>query len=104
VQDRGDQSLDVAVIEAGDGVAQVDRDAAGEAGRQLEDTPFPAGAGQLAGMQGGGRGVPVDGGHRGPAAGAVLDEPGGEVVASQEGALGDEQGDAGFERVEAGGC
>ena len=32
---------DVAVVEAGDGVAQVDRDAAGEAGRRLEDAAFP---------------------------------------------------------------
>jgi hypothetical protein len=46
VEDGGDEPGDVAVVEAGDGVAEVDRDAGGEAGRQLEDTPFPAGAGQ----------------------------------------------------------
>ena len=48
MQDRGDQPGDVAVVEAGDGVAEVDRYAAGEAGRQLEDAAFPAGAGQFA--------------------------------------------------------
>jgi len=58
VQDRGDQLGDVAVVEAGDGVAEVDWYAAGEAGRQLEDASFPAGAGQFAGVQGGDRGVP----------------------------------------------
>ena len=58
-------------------------------------------------MQGGGGGVPVDGGHRGGAvadAGAVFDEPGGEVVATEERAVGDEQCDAGFEWVETGGA
>jgi hypothetical protein len=33
VQDRGDQSLNVAVIESGCRVAEIDGDAAGEAGR-----------------------------------------------------------------------
>jgi len=42
VQDRGDQSLDVAVVEAGGRVAEVDGDAVGEAGRQLEEPAFPA--------------------------------------------------------------
>jgi hypothetical protein len=51
VEDGSDQPGDVAVVEARDGVAQVNRDAAGMAGRQLEDTPFPAGAGQFAGVQ-----------------------------------------------------
>jgi hypothetical protein len=41
--------------------------------------------------------VPVNGGHRGAVAGAVLDEPAGEVVAVQEGAVVSEEGDAGFE-------
>jgi hypothetical protein len=39
VQDYGDQSLDVAVVEAGSNVAKIDRDAAGEAGRQHQDAP-----------------------------------------------------------------
>jgi hypothetical protein len=75
---------DVAVVESGNGVAQIDGGAAGEAGRQLEDTPFPAGAGQFADVQGGDRGVPVDGGHQGGAvadAGGDCDEAAGEVVA-----------------------
>jgi hypothetical protein len=42
VQDRGDQPLDVAVVEAGCCVAEVDRDAIGEAGRQQQDAPFPS--------------------------------------------------------------
>lgn len=54
-------------------------------------------------MQGGGGGGPVDGGHRGGAAGAVADEPAREVVAVQEGAVADKQFGACFERVEAGG-
>jgi len=36
VADRGDQQGGVAVVEAGDGVAEVDGDADGETGRQLE--------------------------------------------------------------------
>jgi hypothetical protein len=40
--DRGDQSLDVAAVEAGSGVAEVDGNAVGEAGGQLQETPFPA--------------------------------------------------------------
>jgi hypothetical protein len=45
--------------------------------------------------------VAVDGGHRGAVAAAVLDEPAGEVGAVQERAAVGEQGDAGFEGVEA---
>ena len=37
-------------------------------------------------------------------AGAVLDEPGGEVTALEERAVADEQGDRGFEWVEPGGA
>ena len=40
MKNRGDQPGDVAVVDAGDGVAEIDGNAAGEAGRQLEDTPF----------------------------------------------------------------
>jgi hypothetical protein len=47
--DGGDQSLDVVVVESGGGVAQVDGDAVGEAGRQQEDTPF-AGLTELRGV------------------------------------------------------
>ena len=64
----------------------------------------PPEQGRFAGGEGGDGGVPVDGGHRGAVAGAVVDEPAGEVVAVQEGAVADEQFGACFERVEAGGA
>jgi hypothetical protein len=104
VKNRGGQPGDAAVVDAGDGVAEIDGNAADEAGRHLEDTPFPSGAGKIAAGQGGGCGVPVDGGHRDAAAGAVFDEPAGEVVATQECPVAGEQGDLGFERVEPGGA
>lgn len=102
--DGGEEERGVAVVESGDGVAQVDGDAVGEAGGQQKDAPFAAGAWEFASLQGGDGGFPVDGGHRGGAvadAGAAGDEPGGEVIAPKEGAVADEQGDAGFERVES---
>jgi len=46
----------------------------------------PAEQGRLADVEGGDRGVPVDGGYRGATAGSVLDEAAGEVLAVQEGA------------------
>ena len=55
-------------------------------------------------MEGGDRAVTVDGGHCRAAAGAVLNEAAGEVSAAEERALGDEQGNSGFERVESGGA
>jgi hypothetical protein len=98
VQDRGDQSLDVAVVEAGSSVTEIDGDAAGEAGRQHQDAPFASGAGNFSGLKGGDRSVPVDGGHRGGViadAGAGCNEAAGEVTA-EERALSGEQRDAGF--------
>jgi hypothetical protein len=59
VPDCSDQSLDVAVVEIGGRVEEIDGDAAGEA-------------------------VPVDGGHCGAATGAVLNEAAGEVSAAEE--------------------
>jgi len=44
MKNRGDQPGEVVVIEAGDGIAEVDGDPVGEAGRQQESTPFAAGA------------------------------------------------------------
>ena len=70
----------------------------------MEDAAFAAGAGEVAAGEGGDGGVPVDGGHRGAVAGAVGDEPAGEVVAVQERAVADEQFGACFEGVEAGGA
>jgi hypothetical protein len=83
VPDRDEQPADVGVVEAGDGLAEADGDPGGE---------------------GGGCGVPVDGGHGDTVAGAVLGEPAGEVTAVQERAVGDEEFSAGFERAEAGGA
>jgi len=48
VQDGGDESGGVVVIESGDGVAEVNRDACREACRELENTPLTAGAGEPA--------------------------------------------------------
>jgi hypothetical protein len=98
------QSGGVVMVEAGDGVAEADGGACGEAGRQRQDAPFAAGAGEAAGIECGDGGVPFDGGHRGAAASAASDEPGGEVVAVQERAVADEEVGACFEGVEAGGA
>jgi hypothetical protein len=102
--DCGDQKICVAVVQASDGVAEADGSACGEAGCELEDAPFASGAWEASAVQGGGGGFPVDGGHGGADAGAVGDEPGGEVVAVQERAVGDEELGACFEWVEAGGA
>jgi hypothetical protein len=59
VPDRGGEQGDVALVEAGDGVAEADGDPAGEAGGDLEDAAFAAGAGEFTGVQGGDGGVPV---------------------------------------------
>jgi hypothetical protein len=40
VADGGDQQVNVALVEAGDAVAEVDGDAAGEAGCEPEDPSF----------------------------------------------------------------
>jgi len=49
--DRGDQLPDVVVVHACGGVAEVDGDAVGEAGRQEKNTSFPAWAGQFTSAQ-----------------------------------------------------
>jgi len=66
----------------------------------------PLEQGKFAGSQRGGSGVPVDRGHLCVlgSAGAVEDEAAGEVVAVEEGAVCDEQPDAGFEGVKADGA
>jgi hypothetical protein len=40
VEDGIDQPIDIAVVQAGQSVAQVDGDPAGQAGRQAQDSPF----------------------------------------------------------------
>jgi hypothetical protein len=79
VQDGGDHELDVAVIEADEGVAEVHRCAVGEAGCQAEHPVLAAGAGQAV-IQGGDRGAPVDDGQAVAVAGDG-DEAAGEVAA-----------------------
>jgi hypothetical protein len=104
VPDGGEQSGGVVLVEAGDGVAEAGRAPRGEAGRQLEDAPFPTGAGEAAGGESGDDGVPVDGGHRGAATGPARNEAGAEVVAAEECAVADEEFGACFERKQAGGA
>src|SRR5260370_25831396 len=58
VGDGCDQEIQVPVVQAGDGVAQGDERAGGDAGGELEDAPFAAADGQLPVMQGAERGVP----------------------------------------------
>ena len=87
--DRDDEPGGVAVVEAGDGVVEVDGGAA---------------AARSTLSEGSDGGLPVDGGHGRAAAGFVADESAGEVVAVQERAVAGEQGDAGFEGVEPGGA
>jgi hypothetical protein len=87
--------------ESGDGVAQADGDTVCEAGGELKDAAFAAGAGEVSGVECGDGCSPVDGGNGGAAAGAVLDEPARKVAAAEERALGGQQRDACFERVDA---
>jgi hypothetical protein len=64
---------------------------------------LPAGAGEFAGVQRGGRGFPVDHGQLGAGAGnavAGADEPA-EVLAAGPGSVGDDQPGPGFQRIEA---
>src|SRR5215467_5323950 len=91
------QELKVGVVEAGEGVAEIDRDAVGEACRDLQHPLLASGAGK-ARAQGGDHSGPVDHGDRLSAADAGVggDEPAGEVVPMQPG-LGDEQLGGGFE-------
>src|SRR6202042_2382060 len=90
-EDGRDQELDVAVVEACDGVPEVDGDAVGQACGDLQHPLLASGAGK-AGVRGGDDGGPVDDGYRLAAAGAAVDgdELAGEVGPLQPG-LGDEE-------------
>jgi hypothetical protein len=66
-----------------------------KAGCQEKGAAFAAGAGEDAGVQGRGGGVPVDGGRRDAVADAMLNEPAGEVPSARERPVGDEQADVG---------
>src|SRR6185437_5128947 len=70
VADGCDQEFQVLVIQAGDGVAKADGEAAGDAGGELEDTPFSPAGRDLPAVQGAECSVPVDPGHQ---RGAVAD-------------------------------
>jgi hypothetical protein len=62
-----DDKAGVAAVDAGQGVAETDRDSAGDAGGQEQHPPFRAACWQLAGAQGGDGGIPVGGGEHGDA-------------------------------------
>ncbi len=107
MHEGADRKREISVVEAGEDVAEIGRQSGGQAGCEAEDPPFPAGAGQGAGVEGGGGGCPVDCGVRGPVAALVLlacgDVPG-EVAAAQECVVADEQFDGGLVRVDAAGA
>src|SRR5216683_7882111 len=86
----GDQQIEVALVDAGQGVVETDGDSAGDACGQEEDAPFAAAGGQFAGVEGGDGCFPVGAGQQGDAvadAGAGGDEPAGEVPAAQPAAV-----------------
>jgi hypothetical protein len=58
VQDGPDDERDRVVVEAGEGVLEVDGDAVGQAGGQAQDAVLTAGARQLPGVEGIDRGGP----------------------------------------------
>jgi len=96
-----DQELDVAVIEAGESVVEIDGYPVSQARCDPQHSLFAPGARQ-AGSQGGDRGRPVDGGHLllvGQAA-TDVDELAGEVGSVQPGSRDEELG-CGFWAVEA---
>ncbi len=63
--DRGDQEAQVAVVDAGDGVAEADGRLADEAGGGSQHPLLAGRAGQFAGVQGNDGGFPVDRGRAG---------------------------------------
>jgi hypothetical protein len=84
------------VVDAGQGVAEAHGYPAGEACCQAEHPFLPAAAGQVAGVEGADRGLPVDLGHRGDAVGdadAGVDELVLEVLAVRPEGVADEQVD-----------
>jgi hypothetical protein len=101
VADGCDQEVDVVVVDASDGVPEVDGYTVGQACRDPQHSLFAAGAGQ-AGAQCGDRGRPVDGGRWLRAVCAVMDpdELAGEVGPVEPG-LGDEEFGGGFVAVQA---
>jgi hypothetical protein len=91
--DGTDDEPRVAAVDAGQGVVEADRDRAGNAGGEKKHPSFPSAGRELAGVQSGDGGFPVDAGEQGDAvadAGAGGDEPAGEVLAVQPAAAVDE--------------
>jgi hypothetical protein len=97
MKDRGDQPCDVVVIEACEGVLEIDGDAVGQACRDLQHPLLASGASETR-AQGCDRSGPVDDGHQLTAADAGMDgdELAGEVIPVQPG-LGDEEFGGGFD-------
>ncbi len=81
------------IVDAGEGVLEIDGDSAGDARDQAEHSPFASGTGQVASGEGRDRGRPVDDGHP-----SAVDEPAVEgyeltceVVPVQPGPVGNEK-------------
>jgi hypothetical protein len=103
MEDGGDYQVDGVIVEPGEGVAEIQREPVGQAGREAQDSLFSSGTGQFAGVERGDGGWPVDCGHVGDAvgdAGAEVDESLGGAVAAQEVSVVDEEVGGGFEAVE----
>jgi len=102
VPDGGHDQADVALVESGDGVAQTHGMPACEACGDAKHALLPARGRQVAAVEGGDHGVPVDPGHRGAVAEA---RPGvdvtGEVVTTKVDAVADDEVGSGFARVQA---
>src|SRR5580692_1123163 len=83
VPDGGGDEREVALVEAGDGIAEADRGPGGEARGDAEDGSLAAAGRELPVVEGAGGGLPVDPGRERAAAGARggPGEPAGEVGA-----------------------
>src|ERR1700678_930189 len=101
MKNRGDQPCDVLVVEAGEGVLEIDGDAVGQAGGDPQHPLLTPGARKTR-SQCGDHGGPVDHGDLLPAANAGVDrdEAAGEVVPVEPGLVDEEIG-GGFEAVQA---
>jgi hypothetical protein len=102
VQYSFEQELDVVIVDAGDGVPEVDGESIGKARCHPEHPLLPCGTGKVAGVQGSDRGWPVNDGRCWSVNEAASDADvlAGEVGAVQPG-LGDEQFGGGLQAVEA---
>ena len=107
VGDGPDDEAGVAVVDAGQGVVEADRNSAGDAGGQAEHASYSSAAWQLADVGGGDRGFPVGAGHQGDIftdARAGGDEPAGEVLAVQPAPAVDQKAGACLKGMDAAGA